>query len=237
MALQRTLIAGALAGLALVWELGEAEACSCVPSPGVREELAASGSVFEGRVLSLKHEPKVHRITAKLEVLRRFKGKDAKRVDVVTVDEGSLCGFHFEKGKSYLLFTHESEGTLSVSLCSRSKASAEAAEDFATLAAAAQGGGATTPDAAASAPPPASAPPVEPTPAPPVVEPPPPPAAPAQDPNPAPQSAPAGTNGGCAGCATAGYPAPSDVAPFALAIASLAFGRRRSRIRNRATRG
>jgi hypothetical protein len=177
-------------------DLARAHACSCVESAGVSEDLTAAGSVFEGKVVSLRHEPKHHQLTARVQVLRRWKGPAQPNVDVVTVDQGSLCGFGFERGKSYLLYTPEAEGTLSVSLCSRSKPSEAAAADFAEL------------DRLAASGQPASAPPAlstSPEPAPPATAAAPSPpgsAVPAPAPQPASAVAEPGS-GGCAGCHTA----------------------------------
>jgi hypothetical protein len=202
-------------------DLTPAQACSCVESAGVSEDLAASGSVFEGEVTRLRHEPKQHRLTATLRVLRRWKGKDRTTVDVVTIDQGSLCGFGFERGKSYLLFTSEAEGTLSVSLCSRSKPSESAAADFAELDRLAEGGqsapepgpGTPTEPPAPEAPAATAAPPVSPAPAPP------------------PERTSAATEpgrGGCAGCAVSANATGGQVATLALLLAA---GVRRSRRR------
>jgi hypothetical protein len=202
-------------------DLARAQACSCVESAGVSEDLAASGSVFEGKVTRLRHEPKQHRFTATLRVLRRWKGEARTTIDVVTIDQGSLCGFGFERGKSYLLFTSEAEGTLSVSLCSRSKASESAAADFAELDRLAEGGpsapgpgpGTPTEPAAPEAPAATTAPPVSPAPVPP----------------PAAASAPTEPGrGGCAGCAVSANATRGQVATLALLLAA---GFRRSRRR------
>jgi hypothetical protein len=195
-------------------DLARAQACSCVESAGVSEDLAASGSVFEGKVTRLHHEPKQHRLTATLRVLRRWKGKDRTTVDVVTIDQGSLCGFGFERGKSYLLFTSEAEGTLSVSLCSRSKPSESAAADFAELDRLAEGGpsagpGAGTPaePAAPEAPAATATPPVSPAPAP----------APAPEPT---SAATEPGRGGCAGCAVSANATGGQIATLALLLAA-----------------
>ena len=167
--------------------LARARACSCVESAGVSEDLTASGSVFEGRVTELRREPKLHRLTARVQVLRRWKGAPQSAVDVVTIDQGSLCGFGFERGKSFLLFTPEAEGTLNVSLCSRSKPSESAAADFAELdRLAASGASADASPSSASAQPTASAPPL--------------PAPPTAATAPSPTSSMAPRRGGCAGC-------------------------------------
>jgi hypothetical protein len=181
--------------------LARAHACSCVESAGVSDDRTAAGSVFEGKVIDLRHEPKHHRLTARVHVLRRWKGTAQANVDVVTSDQGSLCGFGFARGKSYLLFTPEAEGTLSVSLCSRSKPSEAADADFAELdRLAALDQPAPALPAASASPEPASpataAPPSQPG-----------SAAPAAAPQPATAAAEPG-RGGCAGCSATGSTGP-----------------------------
>ncbi len=187
-----------------------ARACSCVEAGGVKEALESAGSVFEGKVRELRHDPTRHRITAHVSVLRRWKGADAKSVDVVTIDQGSLCGFGFERGKTYLLFTPEAEGTLSVGLCSRSKASEWAGADFTEL------DRLTAPEAGAPAPsdsipkaPEAGAPHAEP--------------APASRPQPTAPEPPAAAaeprRGGCAGCTSAGSSFPTNDVSMIVALA------------------
>jgi hypothetical protein len=199
-----------------------ARACSCVASPGVKEDLAASGSVFEGKVIELRHDPARHRIVARVSVLRRWKGAPSKQLDVVTIDEGSMCGFGFERGKSYLLFTPEATGALSVSLCSRSQASELAAADFAELdRLAASEAGAPAPSASVSAP--AREPPAFPDAA--FAPPAPTPAVPASEPS---TVAAEPRRGGCGGCSSTSH-AASLAAPIAIALALGASARRRSR--------
>ena len=216
--------------------LPRANACTCLPPGPVAHELANNGSVFEGRVIRLLHEPKQYRITATLEVLRRWKGSSEKRVDVVTLDQGSLCGFEFKYGKRYLLFTHEAEGTLSVSLCSRSKPSSDAADDIALLNQLSKSGGSRTDDDAA---PPTPAP-VEPADAGAEAL-----TAPeASAPRPADSvmapsgtAGPNGARGGCASCAVAPQSTESP-APLVAAFSVFAlFFWRRSRVEERAGLG
>jgi hypothetical protein len=217
--MQRAALTLILATAFFFGDLERALACSCVESAGVSVDFAQSGSVFEGKVTRLQHEPKQHRLTARVEVLRRWKGAPRSPVDVVTIDEGSLCGFGFERGKSYLLFTPETDGTLSVSLCSRSKASESAAADFTELDRLVAGERAPAPvfDAGTEAPLPAPSPTGAPAPSP-------------TAPTPAPEPTTAATepgHGGCAGCgAVPSITMPGYLAALALLLAR---GLRRSR--------
>jgi len=188
----------------------------------VKEALESAGSVFEGKVRELNHDPARHRITARVSVLRRWKGADAKSVDVVTIDEGSLCGFDFERGKTYLLFTPEAEGTLSVGLCSRSKASEWAGADFAELdRMKAANAGAPSPSASIRETPEATVPHTEPA-----------PVSPPRVSGPEPSGAAAEPRrGGCAGCSAAGLSIPiNDVSMIVVVALGVSILRRRATV-------
>lgn len=204
---------GVLVAVALAWSQ-PAHACSCVQPQPPRVSFGESGSVFEGRVVSLEHAPQLHRITARLEVLRRWKGAPGKTVDAVTIDEGSNCGFAFAQGRSYLIYASESQGPVSVNLCSRTRASDAAASDFAALNAlvrpvtptrSSEGDAAPTPS-----PPPLAAPSHAVA------------VGPVASSNTPPPDHPAGApapRGGCTGCSTARSPGPDVGGLIAVALA------------------
>src|SRR5690606_22193376 len=50
-----------------------------------------------------------------------------------TNSSSAACGYTFEKNTSYLVYARESEGRLHVSLCSRTRPMAEAADDLVVL--------------------------------------------------------------------------------------------------------
>lgn len=192
----------AVAALALASFPARSDACSCIDPGSVSAGFDASGSVLEGKVLSVQHQPAAHRITTRLEVLQRWKGAPGKTVDVVTADQGSMCGFEFQRGTRYVIFAREATSPLSVSICSLSKASAAAAADIAELNRLAG----ATPTTSGSVSPAADAgsgetrepdaPPVEPSPGAAATTAPPPPSPPAA-PKPAERRAPGGS---CTGC-------------------------------------
>jgi hypothetical protein len=226
----------AAAAFALASSPARSEACSCIDPGSVSAGLDASGSVLEGKVLSLRHQPASHRITARLEVLQRWKGATGKTVDVVTADQGSMCGFEFQRGGRYVIFAREPASPLSVSICSLSKASDAAAADIAELnrlarttpappgsaSPTAEGGDGETPapaptpvealpDAAGANPAPASAPS--------------PPASPPAVPKPAERRAPGGS---CTGCS---FPRRAPGAALLVGLAAAAFVTRAARRR------
>ena len=101
-----------------------------------------SAAVFEGTVTEIRKPQGEgegnHEVV--LQVGRRFKGAEDDTVTVTTASSSAACGYNFEQGGTYLVYAGEAEGQLSVSLCSRTARSEDAAADFAAL------GGGTAPD-------------------------------------------------------------------------------------------
>lgn len=211
----------ALLGLILTsWALPQrAEACSCVSPPAPRVALQKSSAVFEGKVLSLDHKPELHRLTARIEVLRTWKDAATSPVEVSTHDFDSMCGFNFEVGRSYLIYADGSSDALSTALCSRSRESENAADDFKDL------GPAKPSNAPAPAPTAAPAPAPAPQADPPASAPPPSSVPIATPPSPAP--APLRPSVSAGACAVFVAPGPNPA--LLAAIVLLAFQRRRPR--------
>jgi hypothetical protein len=127
------LAAGALAVLA-TWYVGEsvAHACSCAQPPGPRAAAADATAVFEGRTFGVHRESGKVRFT--FEVTRVFKGEVGPSVDVYSPAAAATCGRAFEAGVPYLVYAHASPaGVLVDTMCSRTRTSRAAAEDFAEL--------------------------------------------------------------------------------------------------------
>lgn len=127
------LAATALAVLA-TWAATEsiAEACSCVQPPGPRAAAADAAAVFEGRTFGVHRESGKVRFT--FEVTRVFKGEVGPSVDVYSPAAAATCGRAFEAGVPYLVYAHTSPaGVLVDTMCSRTRTSRAAAEDFAEL--------------------------------------------------------------------------------------------------------
>ena len=113
-----------------------AEACSCIPPPPPAEALQRMGAVFEGRVVSVAPDAERMRLTARVQVLRRWKGANATEVEVATAGDSAMCGVSLEEGRTYLLYADAgADGTagISVSLCSRTTGIEQAAADLAAL--------------------------------------------------------------------------------------------------------
>ena len=130
----------ALAAAAMVAAAPErAHACSCmiIEQPQAFEQ---SVSIFEGHVTSVEAPADPHgagEVRVVLDVVRTWKGADAEQIEVVTASNSAACGYNFEQGKSYLVYTSagEADGPELVSLCSRTAPMDQpsAAEDVAAM--------------------------------------------------------------------------------------------------------
>jgi hypothetical protein len=98
-----------------------AEACSCVARPPVSVALAKSDFVIHGRCISFAIHSEDTR-TARFEVTRSFKGLPEKKIiDVATSINGASCGYGFVAGDYYLVYGYADNGSLSTSICTRTK--------------------------------------------------------------------------------------------------------------------
>ena len=108
-------------------------ACSCVANlkplkQQVTDAFRGSTAVFSGQVLSVTPKDEFS-LTVKIKVEKLWKGKFSKEIIVTTGKDSAMCGYWFEVGKKYLLYTNGTKGELSAGLCSRT-APAAANKDF-----------------------------------------------------------------------------------------------------------
>ena len=121
-------IARAALSLALlaIWLSASVEtgyACSCVPPGSPREALAESHSVFRGVVASIATVEREDGswgtddpVDVEFSVSEVWKGPLSRTRSLKTVRSSASCGFEFELGAEYIVYTYDDS---SVSLCSR----------------------------------------------------------------------------------------------------------------------
>lgn len=113
-----------------------AEACKCRPAPPPKEAAAAADAVLSGKVTSIEAAGD-NQLKVTIEVATSFKGDAAKTAAIYTANDGAACGYHFEKGKNYLIYARLSgEGAdqlLRTGLCTRTRPIADADEDLKEL--------------------------------------------------------------------------------------------------------
>ena len=115
---------------------GGSDACSCLPPPEPKKALEKATAVFLAKVVEIDDVGNESK-TVTLDVEKWWKGGDATRVKVTTASNGAACGFGFQVGGSYLVYSGPAAkgGLLQVSLCSRTRAAktAEGTGDFKDL--------------------------------------------------------------------------------------------------------
>jgi hypothetical protein len=120
-------IALILALLALLAPIGQVYACSCAEPLLPREAAEKAAAVFIGIVTS--HELVTRQDSPLGEPRRRyqltatevFKGEVGATVDVYTGLGGGDCGYTFEVGQKYLVYTYGTPPKLNTNICSRTK--------------------------------------------------------------------------------------------------------------------
>lgn len=149
-------VAAALSSLTLYART--ADACSCRPPPGPAEALASADAVFEGRAASSTTRPSqglsVGSVTVPFTVLRAWKGAPGSgSLTVTTSGSSASCGYSFAAGETYIVYAYrDSSGALTTSICSRTRRSADGAEDIAAFGAPG-GAGSSSPPSTTGAPP------------------------------------------------------------------------------------
>jgi hypothetical protein len=110
----KTLLAKWLLVVSAVLATPSADACECHERPSAKEDLEASDTVFAGKVLSSRVSTDDREFVHQIEVTALYKGYVQRVTEVVT--PATTCGFPFEQGKSYLVFS-TGHGSKTVTRC------------------------------------------------------------------------------------------------------------------------
>ncbi|PID83753.1 hypothetical protein CSB09_04590 [Candidatus Gracilibacteria bacterium] len=104
-------------------------------NPPVEESLQMAHSVFVGKVIGVYSVSNQYYPDKKVSfhVKKTFKGEDRSRRVVYTASNSAMCGFNFQEGKEYLVFTSKSGNKERVGLCSRTRLAKDAIEDIRKL--------------------------------------------------------------------------------------------------------
>jgi Carboxypeptidase regulatory-like domain len=115
-------------------------ACSCISGGPPCQDFFNSDAVFVGTVTGIAQGPArvadipTERRHVTLSVQRAARGVTGAAVEVSTGLGGGDCGFDFRVGERYIVYARKTaDGSLSVSICSRTRRLAEAGEDLAYL--------------------------------------------------------------------------------------------------------
>jgi len=117
----------------------ESSACSCA-TVSTNEAIENSVAIFSGTVTKITESyptwpitSSADPVTVEFQVDRVWKGVSEKTIKVKTPSSGSSCGYGFEMGKTYLVYSHdiqEEPPVPRVSLCSRTAPISDASEDL-----------------------------------------------------------------------------------------------------------
>lgn len=112
-------------------------ACSCVKPGSAEEEMDRSSAVFSGEVIEMVEtnqnmfmQSSADPIAVRFEVEEWWKGQAQSEVVVYTAKSSASCGFDFALNQEYLVYAQESDGSLQVSLCSKTAPLASAGNDL-----------------------------------------------------------------------------------------------------------
>jgi hypothetical protein len=111
-------------------------ACECIEPKEPAQPLSESKTVFSGKVVKIDVQPENYVKIVKFDVERAWKGISTTTVTAVTGANGGSCGFPFEEGKEYLVYSYDSYGSsksLIASMCSRTALLSEAQNDLMVL--------------------------------------------------------------------------------------------------------
>ena len=126
----------------LMFAGGQGLACTCAPLEPACEAAWTSNAVFVGTVIQMRNVPAspIQDDTAVFSSVRvllhlegSFLGVEAQggEVEISTPSSAPACGYYFQRGETYLVYAQrQSDGTLLVTSCGRTRPVAEAADDF-----------------------------------------------------------------------------------------------------------
>jgi len=112
-------------------------ACSCAEPGSPLEELERSSAVFSGEVIGIVDKNKngylkssADPIAVLFEVEETWKGVTQSQVLVYTERDEASCGYQFALNTKYLVYAHESDGSLKTSYCSKTTPLTLAVDDI-----------------------------------------------------------------------------------------------------------
>ncbi len=103
-------------------------ACSCVLLESdsiekqVREAYTNSNAVFVGEVVEVIEKPDTFITEVKFKNVKSWKNKFKDAVSITTGRGGGDCGYNFEVGKKYLVYTDGDKNKLRTNICTRTSA-------------------------------------------------------------------------------------------------------------------
>jgi hypothetical protein len=134
----RVIVIVTLVLLLVIVAVDRVHACSCVTPGPPAAELEAATAVFSGKVLRAdvgggEVTSSADPVWVGFQVFSVWKGPALTTLVVTTARESASCGYPFEVGREYLVYSGGTWDALGVSLCSRTRLLAEAEADLVVL--------------------------------------------------------------------------------------------------------
>lgn len=103
---------------------GTSLACSCMASldsqkKQITDAYKGSTAIFSGKVTSVELMPDGNYFTVTFAVKNVWKGIAGTVIKIKTAKDSGMCGFAFETGEEYIVYTNGTADDLSVESCSR----------------------------------------------------------------------------------------------------------------------
>ncbi len=122
------------AALVMIAAASPVHSCDCVPIPPPAQAFEQADAVLMGRVIDIQEEPASYSLTVRISATEVWKGKKDLTAEIITASNSAMCGFYFQKGKTYLIYACENpEGRLATNNCTRTRLIDRAGEDLAFL--------------------------------------------------------------------------------------------------------
>lgn len=122
--MKKAIFSGLISLLFFTFSAREIFACSCVlneapPAEQVKKAYKEATAVFSGKVVEVVRDPDVFFVKVKLRVEKSWKNKFTDEVTITTASNSAACGFNFEVGEKYLLYTRGERDNLQTDICQR----------------------------------------------------------------------------------------------------------------------
>ncbi len=100
-------------------------ACSCAPAGDaalktqVTEAYKKSSNVFSGEVIEITKGSAAFTAKVKFKIDKSWKKKIFGELTVITATDSALCGYFFEVGKKYVVYTYGENSNSRTDICTR----------------------------------------------------------------------------------------------------------------------
>ena len=122
----------------LIVSASDVFACSCLSTSDaslktqVTEAYKKSSNVFSGEVIEINKGADAFTAKVKFKIDKSWKQKLSGELTITTATDSALCGYFFEVGKKYVVYTYGENSKLRTDICTRT-ALLKSSKDVAVL--------------------------------------------------------------------------------------------------------